>query len=232
MPYHGAPRFRLASWVRQRFGALHPEWSFVAATDGGEPWSKARAVNQGVPDSAEVIVVTDADVAVPAKALDWAVAQVMGGAAWAVPYGRVFRLGPETTAEVISHWPATIDPTEMEASACSRPPYDAVPGGGIFVVARDAWETVRGMDLRFTFGQEDAPLGYALDTLAGPHEQLPAPLWHLHHEPRDPFGRGRQLGNDVRLENRYHAARGDVAAMRRLIRERGAGPAVTAATRD
>lgn len=227
MPYHGGEeRFRAASWVRQRYEALHPTWRFVVAVDGGEPWRKGVAVNRGVPDSAEVIVVTDADVAVPAKALDWAVAQVLDGAAWAVPYGIVYRLNEDTTADVISHRAPTVDPHEMAANVCARAPYDAVAGGGLFVVARDAWETVRGFDARFNFGQEDAPLGHALDTLAGPHEQLPAPLWHLWHSPRDPHGRGAQLGADAALERRYLAARGEPEVMAKLIRERGAGPAL------
>lgn len=226
MPYHGEARFRLASWVRQRYQALHPGWSFHVATDGGAPWTKARAVNRGVPDAAEIVIVTDADVAVPAKALEWAVDRVVEGAAWAVPYGFVYRLDRERTALTLGRSPA-VEIEAFRADECARAPYPAVPGGGIFVVARDAWETARGFDLRFHFAQEDAPLGYALDTLAGPHEQLPAPLLHLWHEPRDPHGRGAELAADMKLENRYLAARGDPIAMAALIRERGAGPAVT-----
>lgn len=215
MPYHGEARFRLASWVRLRLEALHPSWRLLVGVDGGEPWTKARAVNRAVSSRAEVIVVTDADVAVPAKALEWAVAAVIGGAAWAVPYGTVYRLHREQTAEVLAASPvAEIEVLEDGACVRHRPPYDATPGGGVFVVAREAWETVGGFDERFVWGQEDAPLGHALDTLAGPHEQLPAPLWHLWHEPRPPT---QAMYDDQRLENCYHAARGDVEAMRRLI---------------
>lgn len=220
-------RFRAASWVSLRLRSLHPDWPLVVAVEADEPWTKGKAVNRAVTRiDAEKLVIIDADVAVPKKALEWAVATIGADVAWAVPFGTVYRLDRDATARALARSP-DVEPVEMEAGVCTRPPYDAVPGGGVLAVTREAFETVRGFDARFVFGQEDAPLGHALDTLAGPHEQLPAPLWHLHHPARDPHGRGHELGSDMRLETRYIAARGDVEAMRRLIRERGAGPPVT-----
>lgn len=221
MPYVGTDRFRVALWVRQRYETLHPHWRLVVAVDGGRPWSKARAANRGVPPGADIIIVSDADVAVPAKALEWAVATVADGAAWAVPYGMVYRLHEGTTAEVLHQAPGIeVEPVADAACVAHRPPYPAVAGGGILVVARDAWETIGGFDERFEWGQEDAPLGHALDTLAGPHEQLPAPLWHLWHVPRT---QSPQMYTDHALEARYLAAHGHPEAMRRLIREQTTG---------
>lgn len=223
VPFTGGDRFRVASWIRQRLEALHPSWPLLVGIDGGEPWTKARAVNRAIPGRGDVLVICDADVAVPAKALEWAVAAVLDGAAWAVPFGRVHRLTPEATTQILADRP-DVEIAHMTAKECipNRPPYDAVAGGGIFAVARDAWETVGGFDERFA-GQEDVPLAHALDTLAGPYEQLPAPLIHLFHPNRRVT---RQLYQDQALEARYLAARGKPAAMLALIRERTAAGAV------
>jgi len=221
MPYHGEERFQIASWVRQRLQALHPDFMLLVATDGGSPWTKARAVNRGMPEQTDVVVVVDADVAVPANALEWAVSVVAAGAAWAVPYSIVHRLHQDATAALLHGTPALeVDTPPTRDCIRHRPPYPAVPGGGIFVVARDAWGTAGGFDERFVWGVEDASLGYALDTLAGPHLQHDGPLVHLWHTPRVIT---RAIHDDHRLEARYRAARGDVEAMRRLIRERTTG---------
>jgi GT2 family glycosyltransferase len=176
-------------------------------------------VNRGVPADADVIVVTDADIAVPAAALEWAVDACSGfGAAWAVPFSTVYRLNQETTAWLLaSGWDANI--TAMSPGQCvqHRPPYPAYPGGGLFVVARDAWETVGGFDERFVWGYEDQSLGWALDTLAGPHVQYDGPLVHLFHEQRRT---SRAMYDDQRLQASYLAARGKPDAMRALVRER------------
>lgn len=218
MPYHGEARFRLASWVRQRLEALYPSWRLLLGVDGGDPWTKARAVNRAVSGRADVLVVTDADVAVPVAALEWAVARVAAGAPWAVPYGTVYRLTLEHTATLLARSPvAAVDHLDARVCIPNRPPYPAVPAGGIFAVSRAAWATVGGFDERFVWGQEDVPLAGALDTLVGHHEQLDAPLWHLHHDQRRV---SRQMYADQRLEARYLAARGKPDRMRALVAER------------
>lgn len=221
---------RAASWTTTRLRSLHPEWPVVIATEGGQPWSKARAVNQAANvGSADTLLVMDADVALPAGALKWAVAAVEGfGAAWSVPYSTVFRLTAEHTARVLaSRQDIELEPVNPMDCLRHRPPYAGVPGGGVFAVARDAWSTSGGFDPRFEWGQEDVSLAAALDTLAGPCVQLDGPLLHLWHPERRP---SRSMYDAHALEAQYLAARGKPEAMRRLIRQRSVAVPHTAHT--
>lgn len=216
LPFHSESqaRNRAASWVKLRLQALHPSWPLAVASGGCEPWSKARAVNTSSA-RAEIFVVIDADVALPAEALEWAVAHVEEHGGWAVPYGQVYRLHAEATAEVLASLP-TVEVVAVPDESCGhRKPYWGVPGGGCFVVSREAWETVGGFDERFDgWGYEDTALGHALDTLASPHARLSAPLWHLWH-PQAPRDREAVAGNHA-LQVQYQRARGNVGAMRSL----------------
>lgn len=216
VPVHGEDRLPGAAWIIGRLTTLHPSWPLTVAD--GEPWTKARAVNAAVPDDAEILVICDADVAVPPEQLLWAVRRVRDdGEAWAVPFGRVYRLSLERTTEVIA-LPLATPITHLDAKACvaHRPPYDGVPGGGVLVVSREAWGIVGGFDDRFTWGQEDVPLACALDTLAGDHVQHDGPLWHLFHPARRTR---REMYHDMALEARYLHANGKPEAMRHLIAE-------------
>lgn len=219
IPYQGESRFRVASWVKNRFQALHPSWTLIVATEGGDPWTKPRAVNQAVrASSADLLVVADADIAVTREALELAVQHVVDGAAWAVPFSTIYRLDQACTAEVLAcPYDREIWPLDPEDCVSHKPPYPAVPGGGVVVVARDAFDTVNGVDPEFEWGQEDASFGWALDTLAGPHHMFDAPLWHMWHQPRST---SPSMYDAYRLEALYANANGKPEQMRALINRR------------
>lgn len=217
VPYHRGGRLRAANaaFVRRRLRALHPDWPLVMATS--DPWSKAHAVNiaakatKGAP-----LVICDADVLVRPEALVAAVEAVEAGSPWAVPHGTVFRLNPDES-RTVRRGDARVRPRPLTADRCARKPYPGLPGGGLFVVSREAWETVGGFDERFDgWGSEDVSLGYALDTLAGPHWRGGAPLWHLSHPAAE---RTDRLDGHQALEARYLRARGNVDAMAELVAE-------------
>jgi hypothetical protein len=214
-----AERFRVASWVLQRLRLSHPDWPVIVGDTARRPWSKSHAVNSAVGRTdADVLVIHDADVIVCAEALAGAVEQVRNGWPWALPHGTVYRLPEGATAEVLAQPPTAVDltsPPAVHGHTYTRPPYEGVPGGGLFVVSRTAWDTVSGFDERFIgWGSEDVSLGWALDTLAGTHWRGTDPLWHLWH-PIEP--RTIEMYDNQRLEERYRHANGNVEAMRALV---------------
>lgn len=212
-----AERFRVASWVTQRLQSQH-HWPVRVADTHTRPWSKSHAVNAAIADHyADVYVVCDADVFVDRLPLAYAVSAVEVGAPWAVPHGTVYRLPQHETGVVIGQSPASANLAvpDLKDHEHTRAPYPGLPGGGLFVVSRAAWLDVHGFDERFIgWGSEDVSLGWALDTLAGPHWRGDAPLWHLWH-PIEP--RGMELYDNQRLEEQYRQANGQPDAMRLLV---------------
>jgi len=211
-------RARAAAFVRRYLHAMHPDWPACFAVEPHTGWSKPRAVNAAVTaTTGRVIVVHDADCLVEPAALERAVDAVDRGASWAVPHRMVYRLNSDTTSSLYRHGVhVAVGPVSRQDG--QRAPYLGVPGGGILVVSRDAWETVGGFDERFEgWGGEDAAFGHALDTLAGPHWRGVAPLWHLYHPRADP---GVVYDTNHALEIRYLHASGKPDEMRALLAER------------
>lgn len=225
VPFHPTTDERAcaAFWVTARLQACHPSWELAVATEGGEPWTKARAANLAVGgrayDANSTIVIHDADVAVSATALAQTVAAVESGeAAWGIPHGIVYRLDQASTTEVLALPLLIGEPHHWPPDRCARKPYLGLPGGGVLVVSAEAWAEVGGFDERFVgWSGEDVALGWALETLCGPPVRMAAPLWHLWHPPAR---RTRtNLYANQRLEAWYRAANGKPDAMRGLLAE-------------
>lgn len=175
VPYSPTDQYRQDAW---RYVRAH------LVEDYGEPivgwmFSKAASVNALVRGSdADVLIIHDADSYVDNAVLDEAVRIVLSGRAqWVVPHGMVYRLGKGST----QRWMETGDPATR---AICRAVYQGPAGGGIVVLSRQAFDTVNGMDERFTdWGWEDQAWGRALGTLCGPYVRLGADLTHLWHPP-------------------------------------------------
>jgi hypothetical protein len=246
VPYRDSPgRMPLLWWTLGRLYAARMRlFDMISADivlctdqpDAGGPWCKANAVSSGVTvargldavgddvlvdvSGDDVLVVHDADCWSDglAEAID---AVATGRAQWAIPHSDVHRLTPEATAEVL----AGKDPDvgmplvpHHEGGHCR--PYRGVPGGGIVVLARDAYEHVP-LDPRFLgWGGEDEAWGLALNALLGEPWRGDAPLWHLWHPPQSRLN--RHVGSDTShaLLTRYqYAAKDGPEAMRALVDE-------------
>lgn len=205
----GCPHRRAAlDWLLPRL----PEWDTVVGTCEG-PWSKAVAVADAADRTAaaEVLVVHDADVWVPADALRAAVDALDAGHRWAIPHRKVHRLTEAATAVVLAGGEPA-GPTEQL-------PYLGHPGGGIVVLPADLYDDVP-LDPRFVgWGQEDDAWAAALTSVAGPCWRGAADLVHLWHPA--PVRRSRTVGTaeGAALCRRYVAARRRPSAMRALLTE-------------
>ena len=205
----GAERVRARDWVAARYESLHGLPVTFAPCPTPE-WSKGAAANPVVAASdADLIVLADADSYVSADALTRAVdhADAHG---WGMPHSVVRRLSRQSTEVIL----AGGDAVKLERAA-----YPALPGGGIVVLTREAWETVNGMDPRFVgWGGEDAAFGLALSVLVGPvNPRRVSPLLHLWHPPAANCRKPSQHNRDV--DAKYKACRRDPSRMADLVRE-------------
>lgn len=208
-------------WVRE-----YPLWPIFEGVPPDGPWCKAAAVEAALPlVRADVLVIADADVYVPAVGRAAQMVQA-GAVAWAMPHTRVYRLSPEgtdfLTTTGVPPAPARVD--RPRGSAPTRPGQLIVEshkgeiGGGCVVLPTDLYRRVP-LDPRFAgWGQEDTSWGRALRVMAGPPWRESDPLWHLWHPPQPRLKRaiGSQAG--LELYRRYRAA-ATPAAMLALLAE-------------
>lgn len=169
-------------------------------------WSKGAAVAAAVEvSSADVLVITDGDV--------WtndvfdAIRVVESGSPWAVPFGSVHRLNEASTSNVLNGGAL--------GGKLLKPPYRAVPGGGMVVLTRELYLQAP-IDPRFVgWGHEDEAWGHALFKVAGEHRRFRDPLFHLWHPPAE---RDRALmAENANLRNRYIRARRREGEMEQLL---------------
>lgn len=215
----GLERERNWSWLRPKYEQTGWEivecWYDPKKAEQDEEWSKGRAVNPGVEHSSgDVLVIADADLFIDRDVLDDAIERVERGAPWVMPHGVVYRLSRRASSAVCAY-PST---PKCERTVSRR--HDGPVGGGFVVCSRTAFDTVRGIDPRFTgWGGEDISFGRALDTLVGTHVRLWAPTWHLWHTPMPRHLGWRASPENEQLANRYLDAAGDPIAMRAIVEE-------------
>jgi hypothetical protein len=170
-------RERARRWVLDWYRREHPEWDLIEGRSG-LPWSKGAAVADGYGHaSGDIIVIADADSFIHPQSLTKAVGGIKRDRPhWAVPHGTVYRLSQASTEAIYA---GARPHARMELA---RKAYKGLPGGGIVVLNRSAYETVGGIDPRFEgWGGEDLTFGWVLRCLCGPPWRETAPFWHLYH---------------------------------------------------
>jgi hypothetical protein len=215
IPYRRTDEHREAALAKvlQQFEAHH-DWQVVIGTDDKEPFSKARAVNDGVRRSfGDFLVICDADLLCPD--IEDAVNQCRKGVRWIMPYSILYRLSKTATQKVLRG----ADPLPIAKSrngALDVGPYSGVIGGGVVVLRRSVYEDIP-MDERFEgWGGEDISWGMALRSLAGMPRKTNGPLYHLWH-PSKYIGAAH--GENDPLYDRYLKASRRTPAMRTLVKE-------------
>lgn len=206
------------AWLTEWYGEMHPEWDLIHTDGGGGEWNKPTAINYGVKLAkamgADVVVVSDTDVFPLTDRLATAARQALV-APWIVPHGRVLRLRPEPTAELLKRRPGPR--MKVPTSPLIRGSYRGMAGGGLFVIRTDSFLATGGFDPRFTgWGAEDSAFGVCADTILGPHLRYEhIPLIHMYHDPglRES---NPHYGPNVELKREYDRAALEREAMFRL----------------
>lgn len=203
---------RQAAWelVRDWWTTHLPDAEIITADTPHQPFVVAAARNEGVRlaerSGADVVVVADADTIPDPTGLSEAIDAAADGKIHQ-PYSRFGYLRRAATERAIEsrQWPTP----KTNLGRVS---------GGVWVCTPEAWRAVGGMDERFrAWGGEDDAFLAAAQTLRGfvCHTGVGMSLWHT-------YGHrylGRQHRLNVALLRRYHRARGDIAAMRKLVSE-------------
>ena len=211
VPFTPGDPHRDAAWE-----FLRPRWEQFGEVIEGRcegPWVKATAVADALSRaSGDKFIIPDADVwCDPTEALEHC-------ETWATPHHKVHRLSEASTELVINgaEWRGLpLDSSNRQDAK----PYAGIEGGGITIIARDAYNEAP-MDPRFTgWGQEDLSWARALRTLVGPPWRGGEDLVHLWHPPQARKSRTIGSAGSATLAARYKRANGHPTAMRALIEE-------------
>lgn len=214
VPYRPDSGARDLNWefLRGLWADHFPNWEVVTGDCASSGWVKAEAVADALSRAhGDVIAVCDADVW--CEGVADAVRQVEScGARWAIPHLTVHRLTQVATMELRTSG-------DDFSYDFDEPPYEGVPGGGMFVMRRAAYEAAP-LDRRFRgWGQEDQSAGLAWTTLYGLPWRGIDPLWHLWHPPMERANRVVGSMESRALWERYRSANHNRPRMRELVGE-------------
>lgn len=206
--------------THDRLPAFHhvvAQWQLLGyqpvGVDSGAPrFNLAASRNLGVlraqANGARVVIVADADTFPEQIPLAAAVNGARSSGTVHLPYSEYRSLGQNGSAAVRGGCAPEKAPYQLVAGACS----------GVFVTTPETWWSVGGMDERFTvWAPEDYAFRLAHETLLGPLERHPGPVYALHHQDQFSKAQGPEYDACVALYQRYVDAYHDVDAMRALV---------------
>jgi len=208
VPWRGGDAQRERNWatVRPWLESLgHP----IYLGDRAGPWSRAAACNQAARDAGDwdVAIFADADTLAEEDALRRAVDTVISTAGAVRPHDRLWNLSHAESTQVHRRG---VDALKY------RQKRRMLLGGGLLVVAREAWEKVGGHDERFVgWGHEDSALNTRL--LVEAHwDRISGQAWHLWHrrDPKDTPERQANLRMMHELQEQYRAEIEEQSALR------------------
>lgn len=187
------------------------------------PFNRSAALNRAAAAAGDwdVAVIIDADVVVAPRMVEGAIARAVRTGGPVLAYTERHHLTPLGTNEVLQRDPAGVN-MAAAPGAWRRWTRGRMRGScsSCHAVTRDLWEAVGGFDEGFSgWGYEDIAFTVATETLSGQGLfKIPGILFHLWHavsaenQPAAPT----VVANKARCD-RYIAARGDAAAMQRVV---------------
>lgn len=201
---------RHGDFVREYYSGVAP---VITGRDDAPMWSKARAVNNAVRScDAEKLLIIDADTIIKPEEL----VRASETGDWIIPYGLCLDLSEAATERLTARGSG---PFLLAEGEITRKRIKRHYAGGVWIVSREVFELVGGLDERFTgWGGEDESFCRAVDTLHRPALTLPGVVYHLYHEPDPTRAQFKRRGN-WNLYRRYRSATGKPERMRRLVEE-------------
>lgn len=202
IPHRPVDEHRAAAFetVTSWWALACPEFRVVPVDDGGEPFSRAGSVNQGVERSdAEVLIVADGDVLLSRDQALWAVALAVASPGLVQPFDEMRWYGPDATRLLLEEPWRAFDGTAPPAEQTFFPSPTVPLLGACNVLSRRTWDAVGGFDPRFRgWGCEDIAFAQVCAEVA-PTRRVPGPLMHLYHPKTGDYVSDRTLARNAAL---------------------------------
>lgn len=220
-------RTRAKEWIIRRWAHFYPDAEIIESSDDGvDPFNKSMAVNRAAKQATgDIFVILDADTWCDSvwveRAIDW-ISETRGH--WAIPCRTALRLKRDVSEQLMALDPSAALPSISHKDAETR----SAVVGFLWVVKREAFEAVGGMDERIRgWGGEDTMFTRAMTVVNGAPRKGSGTLISLWHDrPRDSRNQRVWVGQGERSEEyekealarRYGMARNKAAMLEVLQR--------------
>jgi hypothetical protein len=217
VPFHASDEWRVKAWeyVSAWWCKHFPDWELIRCT--ADPYTKGAALHEGVKIAeGSTLILADADSFIldPDELAELAsrVDRKKDPVPWLMPHRYVHRVSKAATERIY-------DDGVVDIHDIAYPIYGGCVGGGMTVLTRQAWKTVKGVDERFSgWGGEDRCFGWALSSLVPGGQRGNARLIHLFHEKQGP--RQQMSRETLALINEYRHAKSAPSRMAAYIAAR------------
>jgi hypothetical protein len=207
MPYRATPsrgplQVAVSRWWQSNFG-ITP----TTLDTSHKIFNLAAVRNKCVDEStAEIVIVTDADIICERDAIIEAIEIVATTGNTCIPYDK---------HHVLTHLGTSNYLRGKDIAKQSHAKFDSTDGG-IIVTTKSMWQRHNGQDERIVgWGPEDQCWSMAYETLVGDLVRLDAVCWTMHHQLAP---RHIDTNNKTQLFARYQEAQGDPVKMSELIK--------------
>jgi hypothetical protein len=152
VPFHPSDEWRQRAWdyVAPWWGKHFPDWELIRCT--AEPYTKGGALHNGVAIAeGSTLILADADSFIldpdELAELVGRVDRKKAPVPWVMPHRYVHRVSRSATE-------AIYETGMVDIHSVQYPVYGGCIGGGMTILNRKAWKTVRGIDPRFCVDEE------------------------------------------------------------------------------
>jgi hypothetical protein len=193
-------------------------WELFTGDGGGEPFSRAAAMNAAAAAAGEwdVALLGDADTVQDVATAHRAALQALE-VGMVIPWSHRIKLSQAGTFKLARRGPEAVSDADRDPRDRTSPE----GGGATVVVSRSAWDVVGGMDESFRgYGNEDLAFRAAIETLVigDGTPRADGVVWHLYHKPvRNVGTRLAATQSNRQRWDLYRKARWKPDAMRGLL---------------
>jgi len=172
-------RQTLFDFVYNRLKKLYTDAEIVIGEYDGEPFSRGRAINNGVSKASnENIFICDSDFIFLPKLVDDALG-LIDRVPWIIPYSKAYNLDEETTGNII----IKNEDFDLYNTPLIGRPQSHLGLGSMCFIKRDKFDLIGGFDENLVgWGYEDNVFSHIADTVLGEHVRIENKIFHLFHQ--------------------------------------------------
>lgn len=180
IPYKSCNNERdtIFDWVRKRIISLFPYSEKIVCEYKKNPFSRGRAINQGVSKATkDILILLDADIIFDKNVIYKSI-ELLQNNSWVIPYNEYCTVTSSDSQRILN--------CESDIDTEEAKPFKACifthTLGAISIIKRKDFIKIGGFDERLEgWGFDDNVFAHKADTIIGKHVRLDGQIYHLYH---------------------------------------------------